>query len=358
MNIGIVTVYDSINSGSFWQAKCLGALLSNMGHTVFYLKRNKDKRGSSSSKQTQFKKYVSLLLKGDFKRAALYRSRLREFKAVRRDLPIIRYDDAMQRLDLFVLGSDTIWNLSSAYFRNNWKTYWGAAFVPKPTIAYAASVANAEIDRFPEYEPIREQIRNLRSISVRDRHTYAQISRLQPANLEIVCDPVLLFDKAYYTEIAERCPETRPFVFLYLFKPLSTDAHKRLADWAHQHDLRVIQGAGETLYPACDDVIVNAPKRFLSYMLNASYVVTDTFHGTLFSTVLEKNFVSIDRGKNKVEDYLGRIDCAERLVTDDLILRRFEEPIDYAHVSEQTAAFRDASRRFLLEAVDGSETEH
>ena len=39
MNLCIVTVYNSVNSGSYWQARALGLTLSNMGHNVCYLER-------------------------------------------------------------------------------------------------------------------------------------------------------------------------------------------------------------------------------------------------------------------------------------------------------------------------------
>ena len=77
----------------------------------------------------------------------------------------------------------------------------------------------------------------------------------------------------------------------------STDSTK---DIAHKYTDKVYD------YKWCDDQIIVTPRQFLSVMKHAQYVVTSTYHGTVFSTLLKKKFVVI-HPSIKVIDYLEQI---------------------------------------------------
>ena len=121
MIVCIVTVYDSINCGSFWQAYALGNIIQSQGCKVVYWKRDK-RGGASSSTYFKVKKTIKYIIKYGVNCGLKYYMSLKKFKTLQKSFEII---DSNQNADCFILGSDTIWNLDSHYFNLHYKTYWG-----------------------------------------------------------------------------------------------------------------------------------------------------------------------------------------------------------------------------------------
>ena len=82
----------------------------------------------------------------------------------------------------------------------------------------------------------------------------------------------------------------------------------------------------------CDKNIVTDPLTLLSYFKNAEYVVTDTFHGSIFSVRCHKKFVTVIResNKQKLGDLLTRLNMSDRIITDQQNLtEKLETEINY-----------------------------
>ena len=351
MNICIVTVYDSINSGSYWQAKCLEMVLGKWGHKVFFLKRVGDNSGSSASRMSKMKKYLTLLIKRGVKCASLYRKRLKEYKKLVDEFSVIDIND-VDSMDCFVLGSDTIWNLNSKYFLAHRNEYWGYSFLSKNIITYAGSVANTKADKIKEYPELTDCVQHWSSISVRDYQTKEMISTVTDKDIVEVCDPTLLIPPDWYPE-SDGPSEENDFIFLYLFNELDSVQAEELVSFARENHLKIIQGAGDREYSHVDSMSINAPMQFVANMRRAQYVITDTFHGTLFSTIFEKQFVVLDRGKEKIADYLIRTHLSDRLVkTDGALADILTESIDYSYVESSIEEMRTKGLEFLKSSLE------
>ena len=95
------------------------------------------------------------------------------------------------------------------------------------------------------------------------------------------------------------------------------------------------------------------PWSFLTYYKNADYVVTDTFHGSIFSVIYRKQFISIQRGKDKVSDLLERLQLSSRLVEDNEELSMaLEAPIKWESSEHALKELREKSFRYLRDALD------
>ena len=352
MKVCIVTVYDSINSGSFWQAYTLGQALRNMGHTVCYLEREKS-GGASSSKMAQAKKVVKFLLKGHATHAVDYIKTIRGFQEAHKKFSIVQNNEnSFDDIDCFVLGSDTIWNLDSKYFQHNYKIFWGEAFSNKKVVTYAASVANTSLEKCTQLENIEQIVSQWSAVGVRDLQTKNIINHFTDRSVEIVCDPTLLLTKAEYQKWAQRLHPTS-YVFLYLFNELTPTQIDALVAFCRENNLSIINGVTNYNKAFFDVQAINTPDAFLSYMYFADYVITDTFHGTVFSVNLQKDFVVIDRGQNKVIDFLNRVGFKDRVVKNpDSLTPVLNRPIDYSEKEDAVNEWREKSIRFLKSAVE------
>lgn len=350
MKICIVTVYNSINSGSFWQAKALGKIFESLGAEVVYLKR-KNSIDSSSSVINQALFILKKLLKHGFFESKRAYQMISDFKKNQANFNIIpNKEKFFNDIDLFVLGSDTIWNLDSHFFSNNYKIYFGGIFKNKKVISYAASIANTSIGTIKKYKEIPIMLNNMKGISVRDENTYRMVKELSQNNVQIVCDPTLLLTRQEYLNMGKNPKEKKNYIFLYLFSKLSKDQAKNIKEFAQKHNLKIIGGVNNDEY--CDKCIVNSPNNFLNYMLYADYIITDTFHGTIFSANLEKNFVVINRNKQKVNNFLETVKLNNRLINEGTITEKFTETINYDYCNEKLEEFRNESLNFIKNYLD------
>ncbi len=346
MNVCIITVYNSVNSGSYWQAKILGRVVEGMGHTVYYLERPEN--GSSIDGRKQVNKIVKVLLKNGVSDAITQYNVMKQFAIARKDFCICKSKD-ITKMDCFILGSDTIWNIDRKYFRENYEFFFGKEQGAR-AIPYAASVANTSIEMIKQLNGVQEIVGKWKKIGVRDVHTKDVIEALGGEKIEIVCDPTFLLKKDDYTSYT-KTNENQKYIFLYLFKSLNKEAAEALCRFAKEKSCAIINGVNATGLE--DRHILNTPYNFIQYMYNAEYIVTDTFHGTIFSVNFEKNFISINRNKTKVNEFLNRIGFSDRLVEEKPheLEKALDKKIDYSQRRNIIQEERTRSYDFLKEAL-------
>ena len=97
------------------------------------------------------------------------------------------------------------------------------------------------------------------------------------------------------------------------------------------------------------------PCEFLSMIKHAEFVVTNSFHGTAFSTTFERPYVSVVTGKadTRMESLLTQLGLADHLVTKDKVDVQRMLATDYSTVREKKAALRQTSFDFLKNALKG-----
>ena len=345
MKICIVTVYNSINSGSYWQAKALETYLKEMNYEVYFYKR--DNKKSSNSNYRKIRKYIKYTLNLNFKKIGIIHEVYKKFKELEKSFNII---NEYKNMDLIILGSDTIWNIDEEYFFKHIDTYWGERFKNKRIITYACSVGNTNLESYNIKNRIKKCISRFDKISVRDKHTYNSIKKYTKKEIKTVCDPTMLLDKSKYEEIInyDKPNITKPYIFLYLFRKLTKIENEELTTYAKINDMYIINGTEtNNVY---DMQITNNPIDFIKYMNNADYVITDTFHGTIFSIILNKQFIVIDRGKSKINDILSQFNLQQRIVKNSSLKKQFDSKIDYNKVNKKLIEYREYSRKYLIDA--------
>ncbi len=349
MKVCIVTVYDSINSGSYWQAFTLGQAFRSLGNEVCYFRRKK--KGSSSSAGTILKFLIKRVMHGNIIGAADYLRQAISFSLSAKEIPVIDSNDpGFTDIDLFVLGSDTIWNIEDGYFDRFKAVFWGDVFREGEMISYAASAGNTQIEKFVPVQWYAQRLQRMKTVSVRDDHTRALVKAISGKDADLVCDPTLLFDAEYYKEKSDR-PDDE-YIFLYLFQPLSREQDHSLRQFADEHRLRIICGTDRKVSQSFDRFVINSPENFLKYMLWAKIVITDTYHGTIFSINFRKNFCVIDRGKTKVNEFVSWAGLENRILSSSMeINEMMASDVDYSFAADQIQHLRESSIEFIRKQV-------
>ena len=93
----------------------------------------------------------------------------------------------------------------------------------------------------------------------------------------------------------------------------------------------------------------------MSYIKKSDFVVTNSFHGTVFSIIYHKNFVTIanDKRNSRIEELLSAVGLSDRLLRSNE-LERIDHlhDIDYSEVDKKIAGWRERSEKLLRVALE------
>lgn len=264
--------------------------------------------------------------------------------------------------EAFVVGSDQLWlpsNISADYYTLN--------FVPDDVkkIAYATSFGVSQLPH-KQTEMARHFLNRLNAIFVRETSGQKLIRQLTGKEVPLVCDPTLLFTAEEWNRQA---PQTRKIQENYLLcyflgnNPEQRNFAKKLADALNckivqlpNLDEYIKSDEGFATYPLYDV----SPLDFIALIRDARFVLTDSFHCTVFSTLFEKPFFSFRRYNNdsqvstnsRIYSLLDTFGIPEQLLRgNEEISQCVKMQIDFAKVHQNIDLLRQKSIQYLTKAI-------
>lgn len=166
-----------------------------------------------------------------------------------------------------------------------------------------------------------------------------------------VGDPVLIYDYSAYVP-KEKHRSDYIIVYSYPGRISNVNEIAAIQAFAKKKGLRLLS-IGH-YFPWCDDVVVPTPFEVLGWFRDAVYIVTDTFHGSVFSIKYNKKFCTIVRemNKQKLTWLLRQFGLENRIVTDLKHLENIlETEIDYRSVNEKIVFEILRSKAYLRESL-------
>lgn len=340
----IVTVYDSLNYGSFFQAHALQWELEKYGEVTFV-----DIHHQSTFKQT-LKSCAKKFLKGKFQSMSLDYRNYKKFSEAKKTFSLTDISKiGSGKDDYFFFGSDEIWNISREKIKKS-KEFFGYGFPEKNRISVAPSINRATIEQFKDNGYIEEELLKFKAISVRDMHTKEVIEQVVKKECSLVADPTLMHPKATYSKYQAK-KKADNYIMLYTYgMMLNSELKKKIRSFADEKGLKIISVG--RWFDFCDENVDALPSEFLSYVDNASYIFTDTFHGLMFSLIYEKQFLVFPCNNIKVEESLKILELQERLCMNGNISESLNNTIDYSLVTPRVKAFGNKTKEFLKNSVE------
>ncbi len=260
-------------------------------------------------------------------------------------------------IDTVVVGSDQVWRMDYVPDEQA-KADFFLGFAPSPQvrkISYAASFGHGEWMYPTLTAQTTELLAQFDAVSVRETSGVMICAEaLSRDDAVHVIDPTLLVDPAFYDCIATATKSKRTKALLtYVMDrdQSSTDIVTRTQS---------ILGSHYTISPMqLDEGFTHlGVEQWVQGFMDADFVITDSFHGTVFAIIFRKNFIAIvnhGRGADRFTSLLGPLGLEDRLVSDptpeklgDLV----RQSIDFAAVSAKLAPLRVASLAFLRTALD------
>lgn len=209
--------------------------------------------------------------------------------------------------DIVFHGSDQIWNpkLTGGRLDDIYLGFYRQKEHGKK-IAYAVSFEDKHISE-DEAAIYKAGIKNFNAISLREPSLGKILSPLTDKKINFVVDPTLLLLRTDYDKIAEDVDEKKKYVLVYTVGPASL-ALKIAYRIASERNLKVINITNKNI----------TPNMFVGYFKHASFVVSVSFHGTIFSLLYNKSFYTVATGKTsdiRYYDLLKKFQLSSRCVT-------------------------------------------
>lgn len=264
---------------------------------------------------------------------------------------------------IFLSGSDQLWlpsNLGSHFFT--------LEFVKKDNIkiSYSTSFGVNYIPWFQKYSTKR-YLNRFNYLSTREQGGKDIIEDLTNKKVELVCDPTLLLsEEEWYKVIPNKNVITEKYIFCYF---LGNNEEHRIVATRLSKILGIKIVTSLFFYNSYNEFDVNFGDiqlydldsfDFVNLIRNAEYVLTDSFHGSVFSIINHKNFITFNRFSNsdknsrnsRIDNLFNILSLDSRRYSGDI--NKVFEKIDYEKVDEKLYDFRNYSFNFLKNALDGS----
>ena len=294
MNVYGLTYAFTINYGTCLQAYALQNVIEKMDifgeNPKYYLIPISRSPGYFRENTKSVKKLIKKeIFKHSRKQFVSFEKRFMHYASTK---DINSFDEYNHDADVFVCGSDVIWNPK---FNHEIKRFY-LDFSNKYAFSYAASFGQSDVNPL-QYPYLKELLPRLNAISVRE-HQSAEIVKQCISNEEpeVCVDPVLLLKREEWEKVAEKDNQKGRHIFAYSVKTdkLLDAFVKQLSK---QTKLKVIYSGG-SIGSSIKQGFLNSytPERWLQLIKDADYVVTDSFHGTAFSVIFRKNFFTIVNG--------------------------------------------------------------
>lgn len=250
--------------------------------------------------------------------------------------------------DVFIVGSDQVWN---QYLERGIDSVYFLDFDTKAKkIFYATSNG---YDHIPQesMEYYKRVLDSSTFVGTREKSLAEQINLHCDTNARFVIDPSLLLDADSYNLLASSSVSEKRYVMAYF---ISEDKHTQLiAEFiARTLGLELIEFHNFYRRDLKDHIQFTdkSPSEFLTYIKNAEFVVTNSFHGTAFSIIYQKNFYSVFDKDVRKGDLLSSLGLESRHIFNACDVDLNEE-IDYSAVKRKLESLRQDSESFLLDAL-------
>lgn len=277
--------------------------------------------------------------------------------------------------DIILCGSDQIWN---PFMSSEYDTAYMLDFnVPCKKVAYATSMVDVKyISEYSKYPQIPRLLRNFHSISVRENSARTIVQELTEGIVDatVVLDPTMLLTSEEWKRVLEIPPINKGrYIFCYMFH-FSEEQRVMLQQIARKNNCDTIVFS-DILKSGCPDIAgvhIEMAKSvsiemFLSLIQNATTVLTDSFHGAVFSIQFEKEFFCVEsnpttvekldkghpRNLDRVITLLGKVGLVSRLILAGQEKQiELTVPIDYNGVIARLNVEQRKSLEWLQNAIE------
>lgn len=367
-SVGIITFHRAPNFGAALQAFALQRTIMNLGHACAIIDYASVLNCSSYElfnfrpSRSNFKRNVRTLRK--LCSHLMLRIRFSNFRSQHLRLTktyhsSIELTQESLGFDTYITGSDQVWNPQMMDERCL-PAYYLDFVKSGRRVAYAPSFGVSEIPQ-ARRDMTAACLRRFDFLSAREDTGCKIIRELTGREAAHVLDPTLLLSNAEYDKVASLPAYRQPFILLY---PMEASEElcrlaSKLRDYLKLPLVAIVPIYHDPLtFSFADRVVFDAgPSEFLGWVKMAAFVCTNSFHGTVFSIINQKNFISLAHStlNSRSNSLLKLVGLLPRQMTSSKHFQANDpllDPINYAPVNLQLRRAIDESLQYLKSALE------
>lgn len=366
MKIYIITRHAIANYGSLLQAYATQNFFNNLGFEAEII----DYIPESECGFKRVDTYASLVEVQGLKRI-IYKAvkipdelikgkkfnkyRIRYLILTRRYNVLKQLKDADFGESILCAGSDQLWGymptkkIDEAYFLN-----FGTS--KNKFIAYSASFGRTDFDG-EFYNKLPNLLSKFSFITVRETSAKRIIEEKTPFKAAAILDPTLMMPREFWINLANKKVNKSKYILLYQLRSnkLMDEYVKKLAKQRGLKIYRVTTSIYDYLKSGRTKCL-KSPDKVLALFRDAQFVVTDSFHATVFSVLFNKQFIDMlpPTTHERITDFLDMLQLNNRVVNgvDDKQVNSIAEPIDYTLVNTVLNQIRQEKTNLLISLLN------
>lgn len=324
MKVFVVTFYGN-NYGSSLQAFALQSQLRECGYDsylVSYPVYHSNVKFSPLKKLKLFLKpepNYSLLNKIRRKiEINVYKEKNRKIdEFITRRNKIITYDECLKMLDaessILLSGSDQVWSVLNGPIPDFYLCNFGSKSVRR--MSYAASIGLSSLSK-TQKEYYKNALKDFNVVSFREKHAYEILGPVLEKDVRVDVDPTLLYSKEFWDQYCSTKMVSEKYIFVYMLRP-DKELIKTARLLARSMKCKIIyMGQYNYHYYGIQTLNTAGVEDFISCIKYAEAVLTNSFHGTVFSILYGKKFANkrIASTSSRAENLLKLIGLEDHLI--------------------------------------------
>jgi hypothetical protein len=362
VRIGILTFHYADNPGAVLQTYGLQKILESLGHAPKVI----DFRYPSPFKFKVFLKKQAIQILAVLRRdkrdgpdpvaANSYRAFRDHWLHRTEHVPAVEHLPRIaEQFDAIIVGSDQVWN-ADFWSKPRWAYFLTFCDGKKiRRISYAACFGQRNQPSW-YLDKLHKLLTHLDHVSVRGAFNRDIVKAHDNRSVDMVVDPTLL---CTFDEIKAASNTYQKYALVYSqSRRTAPDFHKLARVLKEEGGLSIVSLSPQSIYPFADHYAVDAgPSEFIRLVSDAEFVLTTSYHGTIFSIKYRRPFISCCRGERfvRISDLLEMCGITERFVSsaDEAVARGLlNAHIDYRAVERNIARKVDDSMSFLKRALE------
>ncbi len=350
--VGIMSMQRIVNYGSFLQAYGLKKMIESLGNNVQFVDYEYEEPVTLYKKKKFYDKVKNNINIIDaLKRKSFSKKFRSKYNKYIESMGIRNEKNIRPKIDFLVIGSDEVFNCMQGFPVGYSRELFGKNYENIDVISYAASFGYTKIEMLEEnnvLDEISQMLSKMKSISVRDENSFNIVKKLTQKEPVIHLDPVLVAD--FEDEVKDNV-KMNNYIVLYAYPNRITKTEAEyIKKFAKKHNKKIISlGFYQRI---ADENLIVSPFEALEYIKKADYVITDTFHGTIFSIKMNTNFCTLirDSNRNKLYYLLKKLKKESQIVNKiDDIEELYNKEIDFLETKKIIIEEKEKTINYLKE---------
>lgn len=361
--IGIITIHRVTNFGSVLQTFATQKILESLDYDITIIDyiaprlkvKNIFKESFIRRREGKLYKKISGFISMEILNRFVFSQFLKKYINLSKEKYYSLEDikTNLPKQDYYMTGSDQVWN---SFYNKFIDPVFFLNFTEGKKISFASSFGREYVDK-EELTKIKSYLDKYTRISVREDSGVKMLQSIGFDNITHLVDPTLLITKDEWLKLlsVKTKKEKIPYVLIYPMSVIDPNLFVTARQVANRiNGVVYFLGSGLKTYKEADKTFkLQSPIDFLSLVNNADFVVTNSFHGTIFSINFNKKFIVIPPEKfhTRIQSILELLHLEDRVYLGQGNIDYFLKDFDYIKVNEMLRIERRKSLEYITKTL-------